>query len=127
LQWKIGTKLYAAREGIVVKTKSDSNKRGDTKEFAKYGNHITIEHNDNTFATYYHLKKNGVGVKVGQRVKRGQKIGYSGNTEFSRGPHLHFAVFKAVSVKSTKSLPIRFASIKGIVNNPKIGASYIAR
>ena len=124
---EVGTKLYAAREGVVVKIKSDSNKRGDTKEFAKYGNHIIVEHSDSTFSTYYHLKKNGVGVRVGQRVKRGQLIGYSGNTGFSRGPHLHFAVFKAVSAKSTKSLPIRFASIRGIINKPKVGTFYMAK
>lgn len=124
---KVGTKLYAAREGIVVKTKSDSNKRGETREFAKYGNHIIVEHSDSTFSTYYHLKKNGAEVKVGQRVKKGQFIGYSGNTGFSRGPHLHFAVFKAVSAKGTRSLPIKFASIQGIINKPKVGTFYMAK
>lgn len=123
----IGTPLCAARSGVVVKIKSDSNKRGDTKEFAKYGNYVTIEHDDGTLATYYHLKRNGVGVVVGQNVNRGQVIGYSGNTGFSTGPHLHFAVFKPSSASKTKSLPIKFVTTNGIISSLKKGTYYRAK
>ncbi|MCF6339168.1 MAG: M23 family metallopeptidase [Sulfurimonas sp.] len=123
----IGTPLCAVRSGVVVKTKSDSNKRGDTKEFAKYGNYITIEHDDGTLATYYHLKRNGVGVVIGQIVERGQVIGYSGNTGFSRGPHLHFAILKPSSASKIKSLPIKFITTNGVINNPKKGTYYRAK
>ena len=124
---KIGTKIYAARDGIVVGIKDDSTKVGFSQEFAKDGNFISIEHKDATFATYYHLKKNGVRVRVGQSVKRGDYIGNSGNTGYSSGPHLHFQVYKAVDAKSTQSIPIKFISYNGIVRNPKRGIYYKAK
>jgi len=123
----VGTKIYAARGGIVVKTKEDSNKHGFAKEFAKYGNYVTILHDDGTFGTYYHLKKGGVLVSVGQRVDRGEALGYSGNTGYTSGPHLHFAVFKALDTLKTQSLPVKFISVKGIVTNPKAGTYYQAK
>lgn len=124
---KIGTKIYAARDGIVVKLKENSNKGGIGKEFSKYGNFITIEHDDATFATYYHLKKNGVVSRIGQRIQKGDIIAYSGNTGYSSGPHLHFSVFKASSASRTSTIPIKFASHKGLVDTPTQGVFYTAR
>ena len=123
----VGTKIYAARDGIVVKTKEDSNKHGFSQEFAKYGNYVTILHSDGTFGTYYHLKKGGVLVNVSQRVERGEPLGYSGNTGYTSGPHLHFAVFKATATMKTKSLPIRFIAASAIVKEPKIKTYYRAK
>lgn len=123
----VGTKIYAARGGLVVKTKEDSNKRGYAKKFAKYGNYVTVLHSDGTFGTYYHLKKGGVLVHVGQRVTRGEALGYSGNTGYSSGPHLHFEVFKTLSSLKTQSLPIKFISSRGVVSNPQKGHSYKAK
>jgi murein DD-endopeptidase MepM/ murein hydrolase activator NlpD len=123
----VGTKIYAARGGIVVKTKDDSDKRGFSKAFAKYGNYVTILHDDGTFGTYYHLKKGGVLVNVGQRVERSYPLGYSGNTGYTSGPHLHFAVFKALGTLKTQSLPVKFISAKGVVTNPKTGSYYQAK
>lgn len=124
---KTATKIYASREGVVVKTKENSNKGGYDKKFASSGNYITIEHSDTTFATYYHLKKNGVVVKVGDKVRRGAFIGYSGNTGYSSGPHLHFAIFKASDATKTRSIPIKLLSEKGIISIPKKGVSYTAK
>ena len=123
----IGTPLCAARGGVVVQTKSDSNKGGYSEKFAKHANHIVIEHNDGTLATYGHLKRKGVGVNIGQRVVRGQVIGYSGNTGYSGGPHLHFSVFKPSDATTTKSMPIKFRTTKGVVKSPKIGVYYSAK
>ncbi|MFA5233425.1 MAG: M23 family metallopeptidase [Sulfurimonas sp.] len=122
----VGTKIYAARDGKVAKTKSDSNIRGIGKEYSKHGNFVTIEHSDGTFATYYHLKQNGVAVSVGNTVKRGDLLGYSGNTGYSSGPHLHFAVFTLDSKLKTQTLPIKFQSADVIVDNPQKGNSYKA-
>ncbi|MDP9954518.1 murein DD-endopeptidase MepM/ murein hydrolase activator NlpD [Epilithonimonas hungarica] len=90
---KLGTGIFAARSGKVVTTKSDSDQACFTKDCAKYNNKIIILHDDGTFAEYAHLKKNGVIVNKGDEVKQGQLIGYSGNTGWSKGPHLHFSVF----------------------------------
>ena len=53
-----------------------------------YGNMILVRHFNNLETLYAHLSK--MIVKVGQEVKAGDIIGYSGNTGFSTGPHLHF-------------------------------------
>jgi murein DD-endopeptidase MepM/ murein hydrolase activator NlpD len=123
---KEGTGVYVAREGVVVQTKADSNKGGPNRRFAKDANFITIEHNDKTLATYAHLQKNSVLVKVGEHVKRGQLIGYSGKTGFARGPHLHFIVYKAKDGKGRISIPVKFMSAKGIITHPIKGESYRA-
>ncbi|QOD62194.1 M23 family metallopeptidase [Polaribacter haliotis] len=90
----VGQEICAIRGGVVVKTKSDSNKGGSSKKYLKEANIIFVFHNDGTFAQYAHLKKDGVLVKVGDTIKKGQVIGYSGNTGMSTEPHLHFVVYK---------------------------------
>ena len=89
----IGTTVLAAREGVVMQVESDFEKAGLNLE--KYGgraNYVRILHDDGTMAMYAHLKPEGVLVRIGQRVRAGQPIGLSGNTGFTTGPHLHFAV-----------------------------------
>lgn len=90
---KSGTEVLAARSGKVIITKSDSNQSCLTKDCAKFNNKVIILHDDGTFAEYLHLKKDGIAVHKGDDVKQGQLIGYSGNTGWSKGPHLHFSVF----------------------------------
>lgn len=103
---KIGEKVMAARDGIVVQVVDSFNQSCPTISCAKYNNKILIMHSDGTFADYAHLKYQGSAVKKGDLVKKGQHIGFSGNTGFSSGPHLHFMVFmneidgKRTSVKT---------------------------
>lgn len=91
---KVGQKVCAIRDGLVVKIKEDSNIGGKNKKYKKDANLIVIFHDDGTFAQYVHLKKNGVLVEKGDSVLKGQVIGYTGNTGMSTEPHLHFAVYK---------------------------------
>ncbi|SFH82745.1 M23 family metallopeptidase [Halpernia frigidisoli] len=91
--FKVGEKIFAAREGKVVATEERNNTNCNSKDCAKYNNYILILQPDGTFAEYLHLKQNGVEVNVGDEIKKGQFLGYSGNTGWSTGPHLHFAVF----------------------------------
>ena len=124
---KEGTEIYAAREGRVVKTKDDSNTGGPTRSFEKDANYIIIEHSDGTLATYAHLEQNGVSVKVGEQVKRGQLIGYSGKTGLVRGPHLHFIVYRAVDGTTRESFPVKFISEEGVITEPITGMWYMAK
>lgn len=88
-----GTEVYAAADGVVTTLKDDSNIGGSDSKYWYEGNYIVLNHNDES-TEYEHLKYNGVVVKVGETVKQGQVIGYSGNTGYSHGPHLHFEVME---------------------------------
>jgi murein DD-endopeptidase MepM/ murein hydrolase activator NlpD len=69
--------------------------RGSGKQahtFASRANFVRVLHDDGSMGMYAHLEYYGVGVKVGQRVAAGDLLGLSGNTGYSTGPHLHFAV-----------------------------------
>ena len=88
-----GTKVLAARAGTVVKVVDEFNKNCGSQKCEKYNNYILIYHNDGSFAQYIHLQKNGAEVKAGNKVKQDELIGYSGNTGWSNGPHLHLSIF----------------------------------
>ena len=78
-----GTPVYATGDGIV--------KRADNRS-SGYGKHIRIDHGYGYVSLYAHLYK--YNVRVNQRVKRGDLIGFVGSTGRSEAPHLHYEVFK---------------------------------
>ncbi|NKI34258.1 M23 family metallopeptidase [Wenzhouxiangella sp. XN79A] len=89
----VGTPIVAARGGVVMDSARNFHRSGD--DLARDGpraNFVRILHDDGSMAVYAHLDYRGVSVQDGQRVRAGQLIGRSGNTGFSTGPHLHFAV-----------------------------------
>jgi murein DD-endopeptidase MepM/ murein hydrolase activator NlpD len=108
---KPGSKIFAAREGVVIDVKQDSDEGGVKDEYLDQGNHIIIQHTDSSYAGYWHLEKDGVLVRVGEQVQKGQYIGRSGNTGYSAFPHLHFYVYNQQG--EFKTLPTRFATRKG--------------
>lgn len=77
----VGTPIFAAAEGVVVK--SGWNKGG-------YGNLVDIQHADGTVTRYAHNYR--LLVQPGQQVEQGQQISLMGSTGRSTGPHLHFEV-----------------------------------
>jgi murein DD-endopeptidase MepM/ murein hydrolase activator NlpD len=89
----IGTPVLAARGGRVMEVEADFARAGLSRErHAARANMIRLVHDDGAMSVYAHLRADGVLVRPGQRVRAGQQIGLSGNTGYSTGPHLHFAV-----------------------------------
>ena len=95
----IGTDIYAAREGVVIKVVDHNTKTCVTKGCLEFNNFILIYHSDGTFSDYAHVDTNSANVKPGDKVAKGQLIAKSGNIGWSTGPHLHFEVFKQEIIK----------------------------
>ncbi len=111
---KRGTKILAAREGIVVRVKKDGNKGGWNRKYRPYGNVIVIQHPDGSRAGYWHLQENGALVNVGDTVRKGQMIGLSGKTGYAALPHLHFLVWTFNNRGDWQQVPTRFQTSEGI-------------
>ena len=89
----VGTAVLAARAGTVMDLERWFHRAGeDLKRDGPRANYVRILHDDGSMAVYAHLEYNGVDVQPGQQVEAGQLLGRSGNTGYSTGPHLHFAV-----------------------------------
>ena len=84
---------YAAPKGTPVMTIGDGVVTSMKYEGAG-GNTIRIRHNSVYTTAYLHLSRYAKGLKVGQRVRQGEVIGYVGSTGRSTGPHLDFRVWK---------------------------------
>ncbi len=108
----VGTKIYAARGGVVIDIEQSYSKSCVTEECAKYNNFILVYHDDGTFAEYTHIKKNGAEVNNGDQIKKGQFIGYSGDVGWATGPHLHFIVFFQ-RIKERVTLKTKFLTGNG--------------
>ena len=105
--------VHAVRGGVVMDVEEDFNKGGtDLEKYADKANHVRILHEDGTMALYAHLGLAGVLVRPGARVRAGQLIARSGNTGFSSGPHLHFAIQQNIGMKLV-SLPFEFRQADG--------------
>jgi murein DD-endopeptidase MepM/ murein hydrolase activator NlpD len=76
-----------------------------------------VLHEDGTMAVYAHLQPESVIVRPGQRVNTGQRLGASGNTGFSTGPHLHFALQVNRGMELV-SIPFRMDAPNGAVTIP---------
>lgn len=121
-----GTLVVAARGGLVIRVKDDSNKGGPSMDYDRYNNYVLIRHDDGTLAHYCHLQKGGCLVKPGQKVAAGDAIAHSGNTGFSSGPHLHFCVFKTRDGRQRVSLPVKFRTSAEASTTLLAGRSYRA-
>lgn len=120
----IGTAILAAQGGTVVGVKEDSKQGCGDPSCGQQGNFIRVDHGDGTFGVYYHLRFEGAEVSVGQQVCQGELLGYSGNTGFSTGPHLHFEITDAFNM----SQPLLFEELDAASGGvPFEGASYRAQ
>lgn len=93
-------KVYAMADGVVMGT-------GDTDLACRgvsFGRWITIKHDNNLVSTSAHLSI--MNVKTGQRVTRGQVIGYTGNTGRSTAPHLHISVYAGIDASGNNPVDV---------------------
>lgn len=89
----IGTPLKAALTGTVIGTGNTDSVRG----CYSFGKWIMIKHANGLSTLYAHMSQ--INVSEGQDVGTGQVIGYSGETGYATGPHLHFGVYASSAVK----------------------------
>lgn len=87
----IGTPIHSARAGKVAAIE-DSYFDGNNK--ASDFNYIAVAHEDGTFAFYLHITNSGATVGLGDDVRQGDVIAYSGDTGMESIPHLHFHVIE---------------------------------
>jgi murein DD-endopeptidase MepM/ murein hydrolase activator NlpD len=120
-----GTPVYAAREGTVINLRHDAFIGALDPMLLDRANVIEILHDDGTIAVYAHLHWDSIRVHVGQRVGVGEYIADSGNTGFSSGPHLHFAVWRN-SALGEIAVPVVFAGPGGAGVTAETGAPLTA-
>src|SRR3989339_1200692 len=89
----VGTPVKAVADGIVLGV-GDTDK---TCPYASFGKFIFIQHYNGLSTAYGHLSL--IKVSTGNKVRRGDIIGYSGNTGHTTGPHLHLTVYAAQAAK----------------------------
>lgn len=108
-----GTPVLAARAGVVMQVVDDHAAGGlDREAFVHRANHVRVLHPDGSMAVYAHLDPGGATVRPGQAVVAGEHIGYSGNTGFSSGPHLHFVV-QVNTGMALESVPVTLLDERG--------------
>ncbi|MBX3746953.1 MAG: M23 family metallopeptidase [Verrucomicrobiae bacterium] len=117
----VGTAVHAAREGRVEVVVDEHAEGGLDPRLRDRVNRILIRHPDGTYGEYVHLQHRGARVHPGMRVAAGDFLGYSGNTGYSQGPHLHFAVFRAVDGERRETFPVRFRAREGRAVEPAEG------
>jgi murein DD-endopeptidase MepM/ murein hydrolase activator NlpD len=87
-----GTKILAALSGTIVDTEAVNHKSG-----CQYGKWVLIRHANGLTTIYGHLSH--VSVSPGDVVVTGDPLGYSGETGYAYGPHLHFGVYASSGIK----------------------------
>jgi murein DD-endopeptidase MepM/ murein hydrolase activator NlpD len=107
----IGTPVFASDDGTVIAV--DNNDRSSWSKY-QYGKYVMIQHPNGLATLYAHLSRQT--VQKGESVVRGQVIGYSGNTGYSTGPHLHLGLYWAPRgiCPSAASNPIDCIQLKSI-------------
>lgn len=108
------TKVLAARDGVVIRIREDGDKGGLKSEYRQYGNFVVLQHADNSRSGYWHLQKDGVLVNVGDTVKQGEQIAWSGNTGYTAFPHLHFIVWTFAPNGQWQQVATRFETQNGV-------------
>ena len=111
----MGTPVKAARSGVVMEVIDNHPDRGGVRRSdLDNANIVRIVHEDGSMAVYGHLLQDSVTVKPGQWLPAGAVIAQSGNSGYSHGPHLHFAVQINTGMQ-LQSVPFRMRAADGSV------------
>lgn len=112
----VNSPVVAARGGVVIDVTDSFTRGGEDPGLLDKANVVTVQHADGSMASYVHLAPHSAQVSIGDKVTAGQQIANSGNTGYSSGPHLHFAVTTATirknGIVTNESLPITFYAYK---------------
>ncbi len=102
--------ILAPADGVVVKVIDgiEDNIPGEMNPDIPEGNCIIVKHPHDEYSMMAHLKNHSLLVKEGERVKKGQVIGFCGNSGNSSEAHLHFQVMNSAEYVNGKSIRIRF-------------------
>lgn len=121
-----GQDILAVADGEI--TAIETNKKDDKtfdipslKEnpLTLYGNYIVLKHGENLYSMYGHLKnQSSIGLKVGDKVKKGQKIGSIGTSGSSFFPHLHFEVRNSIDHQA-EGIPSYFKNYYLVLGSTK--------
>ena len=103
----IGTNILAANDGVVVAIVDTFIGACLALECKKKANYVLIHHDNGTFGYYAHIQYAGAKVIVGQQVHKGDTLAVSGNTGYTKGPHLHFVCF-VPRIKGRETLATKF-------------------
>jgi len=128
-----GTPVVAARGGIVMQVVQHFGEGRADPAYLDRANLVRILHDDGTWADYAHLQRASARVKPGQRVAAGDALARSGNSGYTSGPHLHFAVKRnrngeivSVPVRFRTDVAADFAVREGTVAAAVYGSSAVA-
>ena len=108
----LGSKVVAARGGVVVDLKEDVLDDAHTRHL----NFVVVRHDDGTAGFYAHLQHEGAVVELGDEVVQGQEIGLSGATGRTGGPVLHFGVYATFPPVGDRDVPVVFRNSDGALD-----------
>ncbi len=117
LSLPLGTPVRAARAGVIMEVAGDFFDGGLDPKYQARANAVRVLHDDGTMAVYAHLHPDSIRVSPGQRIERSAWLANSGNTGFSTGPHLHFAIQRNAGMELV-SIPFEFAGANGSAITP---------
>jgi hypothetical protein len=75
------------------------------------GNHVVVEHDDDTWAAYAHLRRGSASVRAGQRVQAGQQLAQVGNTGNTSEPHLHVQLMDRAQPTAAAGVPMNWPDL----------------
>ena len=117
-----GVPIYAAGTGRVAAihdgepdNRSFNQAELATRETARGGNYVVVDHLNGEFSWFGHLKQGSISVKIGQQVKQGEVIARMGASGDSLFPHLHYELRNGVGAKDVEGLPSYFTDFRRLL------------